>query len=403
MVQMMLETKKQTGKYIQIVTIVGLILCSILVLYFRLIPHDAPKEIAELNAERLLTSTGSVNPLLHRFHRPFHMPEKGGGYELFQPIYDMEVAKLGPILFSPTKQFLASFEERIKWVQSIVPRDISTKRDMSIEDRTREMYLEFMKSMLTATVYNDAELSVAPGVYHFAKNFNPGLRGAGRDWTYLGDTMTGSARIKNLGDLLVDVVKRKIPGDYIETGVWRGGSSVFARAVLASMDEQHKRRSYVCDSFAGLPPGDKHLHPGDTNFYSMSGYLGVSAEIVAANFHKFGLLDPGVIFAKGYFNETMPVIKKRVVNNFAIMRLDGDMYESTVDVLYNLYDKLSIGGYVIMDDWDGFPSKMACLDFFLVHGFQPEIIPIDALSVYWKKTEDIDIQYWRYERNDFKL
>ena len=76
----------------------------------------------------------------------------------------------------------------------------------------------------------------------------------------------------------------------------------------------------------------------------------------------------------------------------------GDMYESTVDVLYHLYDKLSIGGYVIMDDWFGFPWKTSSEDFFAVDGIKPEIIPIDDISAYWKKTEDVQVQYWRYER-----
>jgi len=78
------------------------------------------------------------------------------------------------------------------------------------------------------------------------------------------------------------------------------------------------------------------------------------------------------------------------------------MYESTVDVLYNLYDKLSIGGYVIMDDWTGFPSKTAVEDFFTVHDISPEIIDIDGMSAYWKKNEQVDIQYWRYEQLKFK-
>ncbi len=80
------------------------------------------------------------------------------------------------------------------------------------------------------------------------------------------------------------------------------------------------------------------------------------------------------------------------------------MYESTVDVLYHLYDKLSIGGYVIMDDWFGFPSRTACEDFFAVHhDIQPEIIRIDNLSAYWKKTDHIQIQYWRCEQSKFTL
>jgi O-methyltransferase len=78
------------------------------------------------------------------------------------------------------------------------------------------------------------------------------------------------------------------------------------------------------------------------------------------------------------------------------------MYESTVDVLYHLYNKLSVGGYVIIDDWFGFPAKRACEDFFQVHRINPEIIAIDKTAAYWKKTEDIDIQFWRYEQSDFK-
>ena len=78
------------------------------------------------------------------------------------------------------------------------------------------------------------------------------------------------------------------------------------------------------------------------------------------------------------------------------------MYESTVDVLYHLYDKLSIGGYVIMDDWFGFPSKTACEDFFRAHGINPEIKVIDQLAAYWQKTEEVDIQMWRYEQSAFK-
>ena len=56
------------------------------------------------------------------------------------------------------------------------------------------------------------------------------------------------------------------------------------------------------------------------------------------------------------------------------------MYELAVDVLYHLYNKLSIGGYVIMDDWYGFPSKTAVQDFFEVHGINPDIISIDGFS-----------------------
>lgn len=217
--------------------------------------------------------------------------------------------------------------------------------------------------------------------------------------------MAGLKRLDNIRELLTDVIQNNIEGDYIETGVWRGGSSIFARAVLY-VNGQSDRTSYVCDSFRGLPPGDRNLTFNKTGIeltdqgWDKTKYLEVPAEIVAQGFQKHSLLDSNVVFAKGFFNETMPPLSKRI-KKLSIMRLDGDMYESTVDVLYHLFDKLSVGGYVIMDDWANFPSKHACNDFFKVHGISPNIIAIDSSSAYWKKTEQVELQYWRYEKNQF--
>lgn len=105
-------------------------------------------------------------------------------------------------------------------------------------------------------------------------------------------------------------------------------------------------------------PFNPFIYTAD-NTWKYCPYLEVADKTVASSFRHFGLLDPSVVFAKGFFNETMPQLSTRT-KQFAIMRLDGDMYESTVDVLYNLYDKLSIGGYLIMDDWNG-ESIRQCL------------------------------------------
>ena len=212
--------------------------------------------------------------------------------------------------------------------------------------------------------------------------------------------MTGWKRIDNVRDLLMNVFNENIDGDYIETGVWRGGSSVFARSVITMFGQAESRIAYVCDSFHGLPPGDKGLDKSDKGWDNTE-YLEVHNDIVANNFIKYGLLDSNVVFAKGFFNDTMPHLAPHI-KKLSIMRLDGDMYESTVDVLYHLYGKLSIGGYVIMDDWNGFPSKTACEDFFEVHGISPEIVPIDNIAAYWQKTEEVEIQFWRYESSKFK-
>ena len=354
-----------------------------------------------------LQEIGSTNKssVVHR-EGPFDMPRNGSAYDIFQPLYDMDESKKDkPIMVSPS-EMIKTFENRISWVDTMVHKDQGFK-EMTQKDHAKLMYLETIKEFVSGVVYNDAELSVYPVLRRKPNTaaLNKASRNEGNDWTYAGDTMTGTKRLNNVYNLLKDVTSNGIEGDYIETGVWRGGSSVYAKAILTVLEidqepDVPRRVSYVCDSFKGLPPGDRSLDKEDQKWDSTP-YLEVPAEIVANNFIKYGLLDSNVVFARGFFNETMPPLST-VIKSLSVMRLDGDMYESTVDVLYNLYDKLSIGGYVIMDDWTGFPSKTACEDFFAVHGINPEIIKIDRLSAYWKKTEHVDIQKWRYEQLKFK-
>ena len=173
---------------------------------------------------------------------------------------------------------------------------------------------------------------------------------------------------------------------------------MLAQGTMLAYNESH-RHVVVCDSFCGLPPGQNVYHPGDLG-WDMTPYLQVSEREVASNFQKFGLLAPNVIFAKGFFNDTMPILRSQI-QNISILRLDGDIYQSTVDVLYHLYDKVSIGGYVIVDDWFGFPAKQACEDFFQVHNTHPVVVPIDSTAAFWQKIENINIQYWRYQNKTF--
>lgn len=211
--------------------------------------------------------------------------------------------------------------------------------------------------------------------------------------------MIGIRRLENIDTLLQDVFHHKVPGGYIELGVWRGGACMLARGIMRAYGESH-RTIYVCDSFQGLPPGDRNLHIGDRG-WDIVPYLKVDAETVARGFKLAGVMDPNVVFAKGFFNETTPHLAT-MIDSLAIIRFDGDMYESAVDTIYHLYEKLEVGGYFIVDDWYGFPARDAFVDFFNVHGVQPEIIQIDQLSVYWKKTAQFEVQHWRYARSAFK-
>lgn len=318
----------------------------------------------------------------------------GARYDIWQPLYE-KTAIEPPVVLAEPEVWIPHLQKRFEWLDRI---SVGNQERTTLK-RAEEAYLEVLKLHVSGLIFGKEERSLGTEAKPKTKPLNTKSREGGRDFPYIGVTMTGKERLDNVRTLIQDVVARGIPGDYIETGVWRGGNSIYARGVLRSLG-QGNRRSFVCDSFKGLPPGDRSLDKRDKGWDKRQ-YLEVSSELVKGHFAETGLLDPGVVFAKGFFNDTMPVLKNHV-DKLAIMRLDGDMYESTVDVLYNLYDKLSVGGYVIMDDWFGFPSRRACEDFFAVHGFQPDMVTIDALSAYWQKTEEIEIQYWRYEKLDFK-
>ena len=142
------------------------------------------------------------------------------------------------------------------------------------------------------------------------------------------------------------MIQNQIPGDFIETGVWRGGACILMRAVLNAYGVKD-RRVWVADSFQGVPPPDLKKYPADVDsMYHTFEDLSVSFETVQRNFKKYGLLDHQVVFLKGWFKDTLPTAP---MERLAVLRLDGDLYESTMIALQSLYPKLSAGGYVIID------------------------------------------------------
>jgi O-methyltransferase len=214
--------------------------------------------------------------------------------------------------------------------------------------------------------------------------FDSALRTEGRDHPQVADTMIGLRRLDNLQDCIEDVLRREVPGDLIETGVWRGGATIFMRAVLKAY-QVRDRKVWVIDSFEGLPRPNAEKYPADADdiHYTMQ-HLAVSLEGVQANFAKYGLLDDQVCFLKGWFKDVLPDL---LVDKVALMRLDGDMYESTMDALTYLYPKLSRGGYVIIDDYGYINScRQAVHDFRAANQIEEEIRPIDWSGVYWQRS-----------------
>jgi hypothetical protein len=217
--------------------------------------------------------------------------------------------------------------------------------------------------------------------------FDAAARETGQDWPSQAETMIGMKRLDNLQHCIQAVIADEVPGDLIETGVWRGGSSIFMRACLAAFGDG-SRAVWCADSFQGLPPPNPEKYPQDRHGdWHTHNELAIPLEQVQANFRKYGLLDDRVKFLVGWFSETLPTAP---IDRLAILRLDGDMYESTMDGLNALYDKLSPGGFVIVDDY-GLPApqdmcRVAVHDFRKTRGIEDEIVEIDQFGVYWRRT-----------------
>jgi macrocin-O-methyltransferase TylF-like protien/glycosyl transferase family 2 len=244
------------------------------------------------------------------------------------------------------------------------------------------LYLDLIERCLTNTIYGDGYTGVGlPGV---ERPFDPSLREFGRDWPKRAHTMIGRARLRNLRDLVETAISEGVQGDLIETGVWRGGACILMRAALEAFGDR-ERRVFVADSFEGLPAPDAKTYPADLgDKHHTIEELAVSLDEVKANFAKYGLLDDRVVFLKGWFKDTLGAAP---IERLAVLRLDGDMYESTTDALTALYDKVSEGGFVIIDDYGCIEAcRRAVHDFRDARGIKDQIVDIDGWGVYWRKS-----------------
>jgi hypothetical protein len=208
-------------------------------------------------------------------------------------------------------------------------------------------------------------------------------RWKGQDWPGRGYTMIGMARLDNIRQAVDDVLARGVPGDLIEAGAWRGGATMFMRAILKCRGVVD-RTVWVADSFEGLPAPDAKNYPADAGFdFTMYPQLAVSLESVQANFARYGLLDDKVRFLQGWFKDSL---KQAPMRELAVLRIDADLYESTMDVLRYLYPKVARGGYVILDDYYNLaPCRKAVQDYRGQHGITTAIKAIDDSGGYWIK------------------
>eukprot|EP00928_Gymnodinium_smaydae_P005345 TRINITY_DN11825_c0_g1_i1.p1 TRINITY_DN11825_c0_g1~~TRINITY_DN11825_c0_g1_i1.p1 ORF type:complete len:606 (-),score=66.17 TRINITY_DN11825_c0_g1_i1:268-2064(-) len=215
-----------------------------------------------------------------------------------------------------------------------------------------ERYLYTMRITLIGLA--QAIPNVRTGKFEYKKRIN------GHDWPTFGASAAGLVRMDSLHDLLRNVfIVKKLHGDFLETGVWRGGSCLYAKAFIEAYGI--KKHVWGLDSFSGLPTGQ---HPRDPH-HNFQSFLVASQESVEDLFKRYELWDDKVHLVKGWFEDTLPVVRKQVAS-LSILRLDGDLYKSTLEVLCALYDHLLVGGFWIMDDYGMIHARSAAHNFIRV-------------------------------------
>jgi O-methyltransferase len=237
-------------------------------------------------------------------------------------------------------------------------------------------YESYLWQVLVSAMPGRQVRMVEPG------GFNAELREEGHDWPADAESMVGLKRLANIRESVETVLSDGVPGDLVETGVWRGGSCIFMRGILAAHGDPD-RRVWVCDSFEGLPEHDGRYEADIGDQFHTFTELAISVEEVQENFRRYGLLDDRVQFLKGWFADTLGTAP---IDQIAVLRLDGDMYSSTMDALEPLYDKVSPGGFVIIDDYGAVPAcAQAIHDYRDAHGITDEIHEVDWTGAYWRK------------------
>jgi len=243
------------------------------------------------------------------------------------------------------------------------------------EARLRASYLDLMRDSLIGRLNEDPPLQSCKIEGYKSEN-----REDGWDWPSKAPSMIGAKRMNNVRSECERVLRAGVPGDFMETGVWRGGACIMMRAVLHAYGITN-RRVIAADSFAGFPaPTAGVAIDAAFDFHTYKDFAVSVAEVKAA-FARYGLLDDQVVFVEGLFKDTLP---SAPVDRLSLLRLDGDMYASTMDGLVNLYHKVSRGGTVIADDYFLFESQRNAIDEFrAAHGIADPISQIDQFGGYW--------------------
>lgn len=251
----------------------------------------------------------------------------------------------------------------------------------------KDIYLNTLRDSLTGHSYQDGK-SASIFLRYLAKFFGFRIefpmthkeRDCGLVWPAHALTMVGTKRLDNLRYCIESVISDSVEGDIVECGVWRGGASIYAAGVL--MANNSDRHVWLCDSFDGLPLPESAKELRDIDQWMHGDVLSVPAFEVCMNFARHHLDSDRIHFIQGWFKDTL----KDLAVKIAVLRADGDMYASTKDILEGLYHKVTMGGYIIIDDYLVMESCHRAVDEFRrEHGIYRPIQQIDQSGVFWRK------------------
>ncbi len=172
-------------------------------------------------------------------------------------------------------------------------------------------------------------------------------------------TQTSRERITTLADAVRYVVRRNVPGDLVECGVWRGGSSMAIAMTLLELGASD-RGLWLYDTFTHMPPA------GECDRDHLGGVMSeeqpwpsASVEEVQAAVASTGYPPDSVHYVQGMVEQTIP---EATPAHIALLRLDTDWYSSTRHELEHLYPRLALGGVLIIDDYGHFAGARKAVD-----------------------------------------
>eukprot|EP00966_Prymnesium_polylepis_P219602 5080156-Prymnesium_polylepis.1 len=254
---------------------------------------------------------------------------------------------------APAPQSLGLIGDTDSWLAHL--QSMARARQSSKDDTlhaARVGYLRFLMGALSGLTLSCEMTAPADELAACAKPFRDGSQ-----WTVFGATMAGQARMESMMWMVQRIIELGLRGSYVEAGVWRGGMSVFAKAALHAFG-LHDRPVYLCDSFQGLPLPRNGSGRADETWYRRNSMfrhaLSIREQEVLANFDRYGVSRNAVRSHRGWFVDSLPLLRAELLargERLSLLRMDGDIYDSTVDILYNLYDLLEVGGMLTIDDY----------------------------------------------------